>query len=64
MAAIATIQQKLPKGSKTKFEFVELDLSDLKIVKKCAETIKAKYPKIDILLNNAGMTIEEKYFTA
>eukprot|EP00759_Apiculatamorpha_spiralis_P002223 PhF_6_TR10822/c2_g2_i3/m.17458 len=34
---------------------VQLDLSDLKSVQTAGKTISAKYPKIDVLLNNAGV---------
>lgn len=43
-----------------KIDLIEADLSSLKSVKKASEQILAKYPKIDILINNAG-GIYEKY---
>ena len=38
-------------------EFMQLDLNDLNSVKDFANKVTAKYPKIDILLNNAGAFI-------
>jgi short-subunit dehydrogenase involved in D-alanine esterification of teichoic acids len=37
-------------------EFMKLDLNDLKSVKEFSEIILKKYPKIDVLLNNAGVS--------
>jgi NAD(P)-dependent dehydrogenase (short-subunit alcohol dehydrogenase family) len=34
---------------------IQLDLSDLSSVRKAAEEIRVKYPKIDALINNAGI---------
>lgn len=66
LAAIATIESKLtlPSSNKTQLEFVKLDLSDLNSVKEFAEEIKSKYSKIDMLVNNAGMLVQQKDFTA
>lgn len=36
---------------------VELDLSSLESVKKCAANILEKYPQINILINNAGVSV-------
>ncbi len=37
-------------------EFIVADVSDFESCKKMAETIKEKFQKIDILINNAGIT--------
>ena len=43
-----------------KIELVELDLSDLKNVKKFAESIKNKFNYLDVLINNAGIMAPPK----
>ena len=50
--AIRDIQKKVPGAP---LEWIPLDLNDLASVKQFAETFNAKYDKIDILLNNAGI---------
>ena len=46
-----------------KIELVELDLSDLKNVKKIAEFIKNKFDYLDVLINNAGIMAPPKTFS-
>lgn len=41
-------------------DVIELDLGSLKSVKKCAETILNKYSQINILINNAGVSVPTK----
>src|SRR6266481_3950427 len=41
-------------------KFVQLDLSQPESIKKCAEVISEIGKKIDILINNAGMVVEEE----
>ena len=43
-----------------KIELVKLDLSDLKTVKKFAESIKNKFNYLDVLINNAGIMAPPK----
>ena len=51
------IIQKLDKNEKQKVEFIKLDLCDFSSIKNFALKIKSSYPKIDILMNNAGALI-------
>jgi len=50
--AIAQIRESVPKAD---IEIAELDLSDLDSVRRGADKIAAKFPKIDRLINNAGV---------
>jgi NAD(P)-dependent dehydrogenase (short-subunit alcohol dehydrogenase family) len=45
------ILKAFPKG---KIEIIECDLASLQSVKNAAEKVNAKYPVIDVLINNAG----------
>jgi NAD(P)-dependent dehydrogenase (short-subunit alcohol dehydrogenase family) len=47
----------------TKIDIVLIDLASLASVIKAAEEIKTKFPKIDVLLNNAGGIVNEKQTT-
>lgn len=47
--------KELDAGSPGRFDLVLADLSSLKSVETLAETLKANYPKIDVLLHNAGV---------
>ncbi|MCK4920516.1 MAG: SDR family NAD(P)-dependent oxidoreductase [Bacteroidales bacterium] len=45
----------LADNPEAKIEVIALDLMDLNSIRNFAETIKSKYKKIDVLLNNAGI---------
>ena len=45
----------LPEKSKKYAIFIQLDLESFKSIENFAKEIKSKYPKIDILINNAGL---------
>ncbi|KAJ3122127.1 hypothetical protein HK098_003106 [Nowakowskiella sp. JEL0407] len=51
-AAIAKIKESIPAAN---IEFLELNLADLKQVKKAAENFLANGDRLDILINNAGI---------
>ena len=54
-------KQKLLKfNSSGKIELVELDLSDLKNIKKAVNFIKNKFDNLDVLINNAGIMAPPK----
>ncbi len=46
-----------------KIELLELDLADLKNIKKIAEFIKNKFNHLDVLINNAGIMAPPKTFS-
>ena len=46
---------EMPENSKKNAIFVQLDLSSFKSIENFVKEIKTKYPKIDILINNAGI---------
>ncbi|WP_269610948.1 oxidoreductase [Prochlorococcus marinus] len=57
-------KQKLLKfNSSGKIELVELDLSDLKNVKKAVNFIKKKFDNLDVLINNAGIMAPPKTYS-
>jgi len=45
----------LPQNYKKNAIFEQLDLESFKSIENFTKNIKSKYPKIDILINNAGM---------
>ena len=51
--AIEKIKNSLKK--EVSLEVIQIDLSDLDSVKKCANTFLEKHTKLDILINNAGL---------
>ena len=51
-AAVAEIQKA---SGNQNISFVLIDLSSQKSVRKAAEELKSKCPKIDVLINNAGV---------
>ena len=46
-----------------KIDFINGDLSSLKSVKEAAEVIRKKYPKINVLINNAGIFNNKRILT-
>jgi len=52
LAAAQEVQADLPSGTT---ESVQLDLADLASVRRCAEDLRARYRRIDLLINNAGV---------
>ena len=51
-SALALIQAEIPDAP---VEIMRLDLSSLKSVRQFAEAFKAKYDRLDVLVNNAGI---------
>ncbi|MBO0866409.1 MAG: SDR family NAD(P)-dependent oxidoreductase [Mycobacterium sp.] len=60
-AALARIVAAHPKTDVT---LQELDLSSLDSVRSAADTLRASYPRIDLLINNAGVMYTPKQVTA
>jgi NAD(P)-dependent dehydrogenase (short-subunit alcohol dehydrogenase family) len=50
--AARRVQAALPDATT---EFAELDLADLASVRRCAESLRARHRRIDLLINNAGV---------
>ena len=51
------ILNKFPENLKKNSIFLELDLESFKSIENFVKEIKLKYPKVDILINNAGMAV-------
>ena len=61
---IPVVNELIYETKNKNIEFIQLDLADLSSVKKFAEEYKAKYNKLDILINNAGvMALPERKTT-
>lgn len=54
---------KLLEVAERKLELILCDLGDYKSIRKCADFIKEKYNKVDILINNAGFIALDHQFT-
>ncbi|WP_138484809.1 SDR family oxidoreductase [Dyadobacter bucti] len=50
-------------GDRAKTDFVLCDLSSISSVKHAVEVIKARYAKIDVLISNAGVIVQNKQFS-
>lgn len=53
------LAEKIKKKYKIQAEFIKTDISSLSEVKHLAATVKQKYSRIDVLINNAGLRICE-----
>lgn len=60
-AAVSEIQTA---SSNNSVEFILVDLSSQESVRKAAEQLKSKCPKIDVLINNAGCYVSELQLNA
>ncbi|MEM6544196.1 MAG: oxidoreductase [Pseudomonadota bacterium] len=60
-AAMANLKGSLPNA---KLDFIELDLIDRASIRRFAESFKGRYPKLDLLVNNAGVMGPDYTITA
>ena len=58
--ALEALDKIKAESKNDKIEFEQLDLASLKSIKAFSERIIAKLPKLDILINNAGLTGTEE----
>ncbi len=64
MELASQVKEEIIKYSdNAKIEFIQSDLASLKSVKEAAEKIVSKYPKIDVLINNAGLFSSKRVLT-
>lgn len=59
--SLKQLQEAVPQGN---FEAIECDLQNFASVNSAAEAIKAKYPVVDVLVNNAGVMALKDQATA
>ena len=59
-AALASIKNDMPSAE---VSLVSLDLGSLDHVRSCAEVVLNRFPKIDVLINNAGVVPTRQQFT-
>lgn len=62
-AAEETVKKEIKEGQTVTVETISCDLQNLASVQKAADTIKAKYSKLDVLCNNAGVMALDDYAT-
>ncbi|KAF4982191.1 hypothetical protein FDECE_17557 [Fusarium decemcellulare] len=56
-AAIAYLKEEFP-DAKSTVEAIQIDITDDALINKAFETVKAKFGKLDVLLNNAGASFD------
>ncbi|MCY1017060.1 SDR family oxidoreductase [Pyxidicoccus sp. MSG2] len=59
-AAVSAVRAAAP-GAKV--EWLKADLASLQSVRELAATFKARYPRLDVLLNNAGLILDNREVT-
>ncbi|WP_229253828.1 SDR family oxidoreductase [Dyadobacter sp. NIV53] len=50
-------------GDRVKIDFISCDLSSINSVRMAVEKIKSRFVRIDVLINNAGMIVQDKQFS-
>jgi NAD(P)-dependent dehydrogenase (short-subunit alcohol dehydrogenase family) len=61
--AETTVQEIKSATGNANISFIEMDLDSLASVKKAADELKRRYEKIDVLINNAGVTLDKRQLT-
>lgn len=59
----AAVQEELAHLNQVNIDVIQADFSRLSDVRKAAETIKNRHPKIDVLINNAGVHYTHRTLT-
>ncbi|HZI09313.1 MAG TPA: SDR family oxidoreductase [Myxococcus sp.] len=59
-AAVKAVREASPTA---KVDWLRADLTSLKSVREAAETFRARYPRLDVLLNNAGLILDRREVT-
>jgi len=54
-AKVANVQTELQRDYAAQVDVVQADFTNLANVRQAAQTILARYPRIDVLINNAGL---------
>ncbi|KAL9604038.1 MAG: hypothetical protein Q9219_000800 [cf. Caloplaca sp. 3 TL-2023] len=50
-----------PASSTLKFKYPKLDIADKSSVQSFAKAIQSDHPKVDVLINNAGVNLDQQY---
>ena len=59
--SLRQLQNDVPEGS---FDWIDCDLQNFESVRSAMDTIKSKYDKVDVLVNNAGVMALKDYATS
>lgn len=59
-AAVAAVKEAAPSAQ---VDWLRADLASLKSVRELAQTFRSRYPRLDVLLNNAGLIIDRRQVT-
>ena len=60
-SALSWLREAVPAAT---FDLVDLDLSDTAAIERAAEEILQRWPKLNVLVNNAGLIVDDRTTTA